>query len=86
VLDGGRYLEKFWPVSRKRTREKVAIIDSWPARSAMACVRSDLDLNQHECRRACAGVWTLTAIKYARPPLACNGFPGMFPEIHLPNK
>jgi TetR/AcrR family transcriptional regulator len=35
VLDGGRNLEKFWPVSRKRTREKVAIINSWIARGLM---------------------------------------------------
>lgn len=35
VLDGGRNLEKFWPDSRKRTREKVSVINGWIARGLM---------------------------------------------------
>lgn len=35
VLDGGRNLAKFWPDSRKRTREKIAVINSWIARGLM---------------------------------------------------
>lgn len=35
VLDGGRNLEKFWPDSRRRTREKVKVINSWIARGLM---------------------------------------------------
>lgn len=35
VLDGGRNLEKFWPESRARTREKVNIINGWIARGLM---------------------------------------------------
>jgi TetR/AcrR family transcriptional regulator len=35
VLDGGRNLEKFWPDSRARTREKINVINSWIARGLM---------------------------------------------------
>ncbi|MEO5670915.1 MAG: TetR family transcriptional regulator C-terminal domain-containing protein [Ramlibacter sp.] len=35
VLDGGRCLDKFWPDSRKRTREKVNVINGWIARGLM---------------------------------------------------
>ncbi|MCG2591173.1 TetR/AcrR family transcriptional regulator [Ramlibacter sp. XY19] len=35
VLDGGPYLEQFWPDSRKNTREKVAVINGWIARGLM---------------------------------------------------
>ena len=35
VLDGGRNLEKFWPDSRLRTREKVDVINGWIARGLM---------------------------------------------------
>jgi TetR/AcrR family transcriptional regulator len=35
VLDGGPYLERFWPDSRKATREKVAVINGWIARGLM---------------------------------------------------
>jgi TetR/AcrR family transcriptional regulator len=35
VLDGGRNLDKFWPDSRKRTREKVNVINGWIARGLM---------------------------------------------------
>ena len=35
VLDGGRNLERFWPDSRKRTREKVNVINGWIARGLM---------------------------------------------------
>ena len=35
VLDGGRNLGRFWPDARKRTREKVAVIDGWIARGLM---------------------------------------------------
>jgi TetR/AcrR family transcriptional regulator len=35
VLDGGPYLEKFWPDSRKNTREKVAVINGWIAKGWM---------------------------------------------------
>jgi len=35
VLDGGRNLEKFWPDSRMRTKEKVAVINGWIARGLM---------------------------------------------------
>jgi len=35
VLDGGPYLDKFWPGSRKNTREKVAVINGWIARGLM---------------------------------------------------
>jgi TetR/AcrR family transcriptional regulator len=35
VLDGGRNLEKFWPDSRARTKEKVAVINGWIARGLM---------------------------------------------------
>lgn len=35
VLDGGRNLEKFWPESRARTREKVDVIHGWIARGLM---------------------------------------------------
>jgi TetR/AcrR family transcriptional regulator len=42
VLDGGRNLERFWPDSRKRTREKVAIIDGWIARGLMKPVDAQM--------------------------------------------
>ena len=35
VLDGGHNLEKFWPDSRKNTREKVAVINGWIAKGWM---------------------------------------------------
>ena len=35
VLDGGRNLGKFWPDSRRRTREKVNAINGWIARGLM---------------------------------------------------
>lgn len=35
VLDGGRNLEKFWPESRLRTREKINVINGWIARGLM---------------------------------------------------
>lgn len=35
VLDGGHNLEKFWPDSRRRTRQKVAVINEWIARGLM---------------------------------------------------
>lgn len=35
VLDGGRNLARFWPDSRRRTREKVAVINGWIARGLM---------------------------------------------------
>ena len=35
VLDGGKNLERFWPDSRKRTREKVNVINGWIARGLM---------------------------------------------------
>jgi TetR/AcrR family transcriptional regulator len=35
VLDGGRNLDKFWPDSRERTLEKVAVINGWIARGLM---------------------------------------------------
>ncbi len=35
VLDGGRNLEKFWPDARRRTREKVNVINGWIARGLM---------------------------------------------------
>src|SRR6188508_1932515 len=35
VLDGGRNLEKFWPDSHARTREKANIINGWIARGLM---------------------------------------------------
>ena len=35
VLDGGHNLEKFWPDSRARTREKVNVINGWIARGLM---------------------------------------------------
>jgi TetR/AcrR family transcriptional regulator len=35
VLDGGRNLEQFWPESRERTRNKVAVINGWIARGLM---------------------------------------------------
>jgi TetR/AcrR family transcriptional regulator len=35
VLDGGHNLERFWPESRRRTTEKVAVINSWIARGLM---------------------------------------------------
>jgi TetR/AcrR family transcriptional regulator len=35
VLDGGRNLGKFWPDARKRTREKVSVIDGWIAKGLM---------------------------------------------------
>ncbi|MBC7600918.1 MAG: TetR family transcriptional regulator C-terminal domain-containing protein [Polaromonas sp.] len=35
VLDGGHNLEKFWPDSRRRTRQKVAVINQWIERGLM---------------------------------------------------
>lgn len=35
VLDGGHNLEKFWPDSRRRTRQKVAVINEWIKRGLM---------------------------------------------------
>jgi len=35
VLDGGRNLEKFWPNSQRRTREKVDVINGWIAKGLM---------------------------------------------------
>ncbi|MEO7392929.1 MAG: TetR family transcriptional regulator C-terminal domain-containing protein [Ramlibacter sp.] len=40
VLDGGRNLEKFWPDSRRRTREKVEVINGWIARGLMKPVNA----------------------------------------------
>jgi TetR/AcrR family transcriptional regulator len=38
VLDGGHNLARFWPDSRKRTREKVDVINGWIARGLMSPV------------------------------------------------
>ena len=35
VLDGGKNLDRFWPDSRKNTREKVNVINGWIARGLM---------------------------------------------------
>lgn len=40
VLDGGHNLEKFWPDSRRRTRDKVRIIEGWIARGLMKPVNA----------------------------------------------
>lgn len=40
VLDGGHNLQKFWPDSRRRTREKVRIIEGWIARGLMKPVNA----------------------------------------------
>jgi TetR/AcrR family transcriptional regulator len=51
VLDGGRNLERFWPDSRKRTREKVAAINGWIARGLMQPVDAHMLL---------MGIWAMT--------------------------
>ena len=51
VLDGGRNLEKFWPDSRRRTCEKVTVINGWIARGLMEPVDAHLLL---------MGIWAMT--------------------------
>jgi len=51
VLDGGRNLEKFWPDSRKRTREKVSVINGWIARGLMKPV---------DAHTLLMGIWAMT--------------------------
>jgi TetR/AcrR family transcriptional regulator len=51
VLDGGRNLDRFWPDSRKRTREKVAAINGWIARGLMEPVDAHMLL---------MGIWAMT--------------------------
>ena len=51
VLDGGRNLDRFWPDSRKRTREKVAAINGWIARGLMQPVDAHMLL---------MGIWAMT--------------------------
>ncbi|MDB5872797.1 MAG: transcriptional regulator, TetR family [Ramlibacter sp.] len=51
VLDGGRNLDKFWPDSRKRTREKVNVINSWIARGLMKPV---------DAHTLLMGIWAMT--------------------------
>jgi TetR/AcrR family transcriptional regulator len=51
VLDGGRNLEKFWPDSRKNTREKVRVMNSWIERGLMKPVDPHTLL---------MGIWAMT--------------------------
>ena len=51
VLDGGRNLDRFWPDSRRRTREKVAAINGWIARGLMQPVDAQMLL---------MGIWAMT--------------------------
>jgi TetR/AcrR family transcriptional regulator len=74
VLDGGRNLAKFWPDSRRRTREKVAAIDGWIAKGLMR------PLNAHTLLMA---IWAMTQF-YADSALQVQqlrkpGHPGWVP-------
>lgn len=51
VLDGGHNLAKFWPDSRRRTRQKVRIIEGWIARGLMKPV---------DAHTLLMGIWAMT--------------------------
>ncbi|SFN25052.1 transcriptional regulator, TetR family [Variovorax sp. OV329] len=51
VLDGGRNLERFWPMSRQWTQKKIDIINGWIARGLMRPMDAKL-LLQH--------IWAMT--------------------------
>ena len=75
VLDGGRNLERFWPESRKRTREKVAVINGWIARGLMKPVDPHMLI---------MGIWAMTQF-YADSALQVQqlvkaGQPGWMPD------
>ncbi len=75
VLDGGRYLDAFWPDARKRTREKVAVINSWIARGLMQPMDAQVLL---------MSIWAMTQF-YADSALQVQqmrkpGHPGWMPE------
>lgn len=75
VLDGGRNLGKFWPDSRRRTREKVAAIEGWIARGLMKPVDAPTLL---------MAIWAMTQF-YADSALQVQqlrkpGRPGWIPE------
>jgi TetR/AcrR family transcriptional regulator len=75
VLDGGRNLAKFWPDSRRRTREKVAAIEGWIAQGLMRRV------DPHTLLMA---IWAMTQF-YADSALQVQqlrkpGRPGWAPE------
>ena len=75
VLDGGRNLAKFWPDSRRRTREKVAAIEGWIAQGLMRRV---------DPRTLLMAIWAMTQF-YADSALQVQqlrkpGRPGWAPE------
>ena len=77
VLDGGHNLEKFWPDSRKVTRDKVAVINGWIARGLMRPV---------DAHTLLMAIWAMTQfyadsavqVQQLRKP----GHPGWMPQRH----
>jgi TetR/AcrR family transcriptional regulator len=51
VLDGGRNLDRFWPDSRRRTREKITVINGWIARGLIQPLDAQMLL---------MGIWAMT--------------------------
>jgi TetR/AcrR family transcriptional regulator len=75
VLDGGRNLARFWPDSRRRTREKVAAIEGWIAQGLMRPV---------DAHTLLMAIWAMTQF-YADSALQVQqlrkpGRPGWTPE------
>ena len=75
VLDGGRNLEQFWPDARKRTREKVNVINGWIARGLMEPV---------DAYALLMSIWAMTQF-YADSALQVQqmlkpGHPGWMPD------
>lgn len=75
VLDGGRNLDRFWPDSQRRTREKVAVIQGWMARGLMHPMDPHVLL---------MGIWAMTQF-YADSALQVQqlqhpGRPGWTPD------
>lgn len=75
VLDGGPYLERFWPDSRRNTREKINVINSWIARGLMQPV---------DAHTLLFSIWAMTQF-YADSALQVQqlrkpGHPGWTPD------
>jgi len=68
VLDGGRNLERYWPLSRQWTQKKIDVINGWIARGQMRPLDARL-LLQH--------IWAMTQYHadYALQVRAMGGLP-----------
>lgn len=73
VLDGGRNLERFWPMSRQWTQKKIDIIDGWIARGLMRPLDGRL-LLQH--------IWAMTQY-HADYALQVRSMGGLPEDAHI---